>query len=1089
MIFFNDLENDNGKYFNVKNFLFIKKAYLVYRPKLYFKLNQNKLNPSGYLHKLLFNFFIIFTVILLNFYNVCASAVVNYNENLFAASIFQSSVTGTVLDDKGETLPGVSVKIKGSNVVVITNSQGKYSVSAKGTDILQFSFVGYETVELAIKNKTVVNVSLKESLMNLDQVVVVGYGTVSKRDVTGAISSITSKQIQERAPVNIFDALQGLAPGVEISQEDGRAGAQGSITIRGIGTLGAGAAPLYIVDGAQGVNIDGINPMDIERVEILKDAASAAIYGTRGANGVVLITTKRGAEGKPKIEATGLSTYGRIAHRIPVANADERRLFESKISGSGALSTDSLTPGRNADNNPYDFVTRIAKRQDANVSLSGASKTLKYFTGIGYSDDESVIVNQWAKQARFRMNLDFMPSEKFTMSNSLQFSVRNENMVSTRYVLYHALARIPYYVYYYPDGSLAPTISGRRNPLANALLGVNLNKTYDANLYNMVEYKFTPVFKFTADAALRYSANNQFQFTPRLLNACTSCTNPNNSGQEDTGLRTEWITQAYFNYNKSFNKNHTLTAVVGGSFENKSRFSSRMTGSDYLTEEVLTMNSAQITGVPTSSKTENVAASLFSRVGYNYKGRYQLNGIMRADGSSRFGADNRWGYFPSISGAWTFSSESFMRGISKVVTNGKLRAGYGIVGNDQSLGDYDAVQQYIFGSSFYNGVSGVSPNSTYGNNLLSWETNKQLSVGLDVALFNGKINFSADFYNKITQDLLYSSPLVVETGFSRVSVNLGTIRNRGFEFIVTATPYSKKNWNWTVSYNIAFNKGLVKELANHTPIQSGAGSLTEEGQPLGNFFGWRQLRVFPYDESNAFDNDMNPLTPNFNGSTFTGYTLNGQPYTGTVRKKQTNGLISAGGDVDWEDLDKNGIIDDADRSILGNGQADYVFGLTNNVSYKGFSLGFTIYGSMGGQIYNSALAAQTRYSDTGDSPPPSWIYGAWFNPGDITDMPKAKTGSTIGNGRAISSRYIEDGSFIRLRNIRVGYQLPKKVSSYVGAQRVSFYVQGNNLMTYSNYQHFDPEISKSNPLQLGVDSENARIPRKNEILFGLNVTF
>lgn len=1008
------------------------------------------------------------------------------------AEVQAREIRGKVVDHTGANLPGVIIKVKGSTVSVATDIDGMYSIAARSGDVLVFSYIGFESAEAAVGDRTTINITLQESLMDLDEVVVVGYGSVAKRDVTGAIASITSKQIEERAPTNIFDAIQGQSPGVLVGQEDGRAGAQSSVIIRGIGTLGSGAAPLYIVDGAQGVNIDGINPLDVERIEILKDAASSAIYGARGANGVILITTKRGTEGRPKIEGTLLSTFGRIAHKIPLANANERRFFETKISGSsGTLNTDSLTPGRNADNDAFAFITRIAKRNDANVSLSGATKTLRYFTGIGYTDDESVIINQWAKQARFRLNQDFIPNEKFMMSNNLQFSLRNENMVPVRNVLHHGLARIPYYVYYYPDGTLAPTISGRRNPLANALLSKDLNKTYDANIYNMVQYKFTPELRFTADASLRYASNNRFRFTPRLLNASTSNANPINSGQEDTGLRTDWITQGYFNYNKTFEGDHSLTGLLGGSFENKKRRTTRMTGSDFLSEEVLTMNSAQITGVPTSAENESAAGSFFSRLGYNYKGRYQLNGIMRADASSRFGVDNRWGYFPSISAAWTFSDESFMQWSNNYITNAKLRGGYGVVGNDQSLGDYDAIQQYVFGSQFYNGVSGVVPNSTYGNNLLSWETNKQISVGLDLVLLNGRINFTADYYDKVTTDLLYTSPLVVETGFSRVAVNLGKIQNKGFEFIIDATPFKRQNFNWNVSYNISFNRGMVKELANHTPIQTGAGSLTEEGQPLGNFYGWRQLRVFPYDESNAFDENMNPLTPVFNGTTFTGYTLNGKPYTGVIRQKETNGLIAVGGDVDWEDLDKNGIIDDADRSILGNGQPDFTFGLTNNFQYKGLTLGFNFYGSIGGQIYNAALYDQTRYTDTGDTPPPAWIYGSWFNQGDITDMPKAKTGSTIGNTRAISSRYIEDGSFIRLRNIRLGYQLPTRLSSYIGAHRLSLYVQGNNLMTYSNYSHFDPEISMNDPLTLGVDGQggNPRIPRKNEVLFGLNVTF
>lgn len=999
------------------------------------------------------------------------------------------TVTGTVVDQQTqETLIGVTVKVKNKAAGVSTDATGKFSIQATNTDVLVITYLGYEQSEITVGSQTNIAIRLNKSLATLDEVVVVGYGSVAKRDVTGAIASVTAEQIAERSPVNIFDAIQGQAGGVQVDQVDGRPGAESSIIIRGVGTLGAGAGPLYIVDGAQGVNIDGINPNDVERIEILKDAASSAIYGSRGANGVIIITTKRGVEGKPQIAATMLTSFSQIAHKIAQANADERRLYETKISNStGALTTDSLNPGFNADNDAFGLITRTAIRNEANLTMSGASKSMKYYAGGGYITDEGVILNSWMKQARFRMNLDYNASEKLVFSSNLQFSLRNENVLNEGRTLLEALERIPTYAVYMPDGSLAPTISGRRNPLAQALLQKDNRKTYDANLYNKVMYKFTPAFSFTADATLRYNHNRRIQFTPRLLNQSSGSTAiAQNAGIDESGLMNNWQAQTYFNYNKTFGSKHSVAAVLGASAE---RFFNRfetISATDFLTEEVISFNSAQQLGVYRPSETASSAVSGFTRFGYTYNKKYTINGILRADGSSRFGIDNRWGFFPSVSAAWNFSEEKFLSFTDKYLTDAKLRGGYGIVGNDR-IGQYDAIQRYVFGTQFYNGVSGVVMNNRYGNNKLGWETNKQLGIGLDLVFFDGRFNFTADYYDKVTSDLLYTAPMVVETGFTDVNVNTGSIQNKGFEFQASGYPIRKNNFSWNVAANITFNRGTVRSLLNGIPIFTDNRTLIEEGKPLGNFFGWKQLGVYAYNESNAYDANWNQLTPVFNGSTFSGYTLNGAPYNGAIKKMQTNGVTAIGGDAIWLDLDKNGIIDDLDRHVLGNAQPKWFGGITNAFDYKNFGLSFNIYASMGGEIYNAALATRSNYSSTGATPPPQIIRDAWHRPGDITMVPDPKTGSSIGNTREVSSRYIENGSFIRLRNVKISYSLPRKWISPIGIQRVAMFVQGDNLATLTNYSYFDPEMAFNDPLRMGIESN--RVPRKNALLFGLNVNF
>ena len=1009
---------------------------------------------------------------------------------LFVLPVLAQSfrVGGTVKDPQGKPLSGVSVMVKGAVTGTTTDADGRFTIEVPNQrTMLVFSMVDHGNKEETVGSRTEINVVLTEAAANLEGVVVIGYGTQKRRDVTAAISSIPAKQIAERQPQNVFEAIQGQVPGVVIAQESGRPGASSSIRIRGIGTLEGGAEPLYVVDGAQGVNIDGINPADIESIEILRDAASAAIYGSAGGNGVIIITTKKGKEGRPNIDLRYFTSFGNLSHKVPQANAADRRLLDLKRSSTGVNNrpTDSLNPGYNADNDYQDMLTQTAIRNQVDLSVSGGTKVLNYYGSVGLIKDKGLIINSWADIARARFNIDYKPTEKFAFGTRIQALYQRENRINEGNTLQQAIQRPPNFRMYFQDGSLAGLIGGRRNPVAEALLDKNNYDIYDGSIYNYISYNFLKELKFTVDANVRFTNTHQLVFFPKLV----SSANPlNNSLEDNTVFETYWQAQGYFNYNRTFDGKHSVTGVLGAGTEKGFARESNQSGSNLVTETVLTMNSAQIKNPSSTAEEKYFKASVFARLGYSFKGKYLFNSNFRADASSRFGKDNKWGYFPSASIGWRFSEERFMDWARRYLDDGKFRISYGAIGNDR-IGPYDAIQRYTFGGNYYNGVSGVAPNSTFGNSSLAWESVKQFNVGMDLLLLKGRLSFIADYYNKTTENLLYSAPLPSNTGYSTVKVNVGSIQNKGFEFVLSGYPIRARNLQWNVSYNMSFNNNTVKDLYEGTELLPGNPNLWKvtEGGKLGNFYGYTALGVYAYDQSNAWTPDYTrQLTPVFTGGSFSGYTLDGKPYTGIVKQLTTNGLISKGGDMIWANNYLDSVIDDNDRTILGNAQPKWIAGLTNAVTYKQLTLSFSFYVSWGGKIYNSARANLNRNVTSNVTPEPAYIHGAWWKPGDVTIYPVSSNNS-LGNARDLSSLYLEDASFIRLRNARIAYDLPKKIISKIKLQGVSVFVFGNNLLTWTNYTWYDPEISLGSALTPGND--NGRFPRKREFGGGINVNF
>jgi len=1016
----------------------------------------------------------------------------------------QVQIKGIVSSTDAETLPGVTIKVDGTTSGTITDLNGNYIIKVPSRESsLVFSYVGFQQVKVKVGDKTTINIILKADLQSLEEVIVVGYGTQKKRDVTGAITSVDEKMIEKRQAVNVYDVLQGEAPGVLVVSNSGAPGDENTIRIRGTSTFEGGVNPLYVVDGVPLSDISSINPNDIKSMEILKDAASAAIYGSRSANGVIIITTKTGEAGKPKIDIRYLQSWNVLSRKVPQSNAYERKLFENRTKlDLYTNSNDSLGISTNANNDYQALITQIAKRQQLDLSISGGSDKLKYFSSLGILNETGIVLNSFNKRMSGRINMDYEATDHLKFTSRVTFSYQNTNKINEGKVIQQAMQRPPHFILYYPDGTYAFDIAGRKNPIAEAYYRKNDYKIFNVGIYEMVEYKFNKYLKLQADV------NGNFLLSRRnyLNSALLTTTNPQIAdGGDETDFSRNIAGEAYLSFNKDFN-DHNISAVAGSTAEDWYDESMNFKGSTYVTEDVSTINSIQALDLlgTTTSGTSHSMVGFFGRLSYSYKGKYLFNSNIRRDGSSRF-ANNRWGTFPSASIGWRFSDEKFMEWSKPYLKDAKFRASWGITGN-QNIGNYESMNLYTFGSYYYQGISGVNTSNSFGNPDLKWEQTSQTNLGVDLSFFNGRMNVNADYYIKTTDGLLYNSLMPSELGYSTIKVNLGSIENRGYEINFSGYPIQKKDFSWQTSVNFSVNNNKILELAGSDYVQSSAW-LVAKDQPIGQFYGYKALGVYQYNESNAYTQDFNTrLIPSFqrdntgnviikeNGSPIlVGYTypdgrdFGWDPATNPVYQLKVGSAPFKGGDMIWDNIDHNGQIDDKDRQVLGKGLPTWFGGWNNTLNYKRFSFSFSFYANWGNQIYNNAKYNLTTYATSNVTPQPYEIYNAWRFPGQITDVPTAQKGTVQNTSRELSSAFLEDGSFIRLRNMRFSYQLDNSIAQKIYVKGLTAYIYANNLFTWTNYTGFDPEIGGGSVLTPGKDS--GAYPRKKEMGFGINLNF
>lgn len=1024
-------------------------------------------------------------------------------------ALYAQQITGKVVSNDGEPLMGVSIHVDKTTTGTTTDLDGKFSIKVPGSEsVLVFSYIGYQSQKIKAGKQSSITVTLLPDAKSLDEVVVIGYGTAKKRDLTGSVTNVGETAILEKQPVSLTDALQGQAAGVLVTT-DGDPTSDGSIQIRGASTINAsGNGPLYVIDGVISDNAKFINPKDIESIDILKDASSSAIYGARGANGVILITTKSGKSGKPSIHVSYTNLFGKLAHKLRTTSADELRYYRKmRGDGNSGVNVDSVNYYLNQDNDYQDILLRVSNKKMLSLSISGGtSKTpsadkpgnpgdgFNYYMGIDYTDNQAIVVNSWLKRVQSRINVGYRQN-KLEVTNNLSWAYETGNSINVGNTLKQVWEKNPWTSAYKPDGTLASTIESKRNPLAQALLATNMEENFTALNNTQMAYQFTKDLRFTTSFNAKLESDRNWTMSPSAISTSSPQTNSASNEFERTFY---WLYQAYFNYGKTIG-NHSFTGLAGFSADQHRDDDYVISSLKVIDEQLFTSNMGQ-TDITSSNKTGTTAsahttASFFGRLGYSFKSRYILQGTYRRDGSSRFGENSKWGNFLSGSAAWRFSDESFMNWSKKFLTDGKLRYSIGQAGND-AIGDYSSYTVFNAGTEVYMGVNGVAESNTMGNSKIQWESTTSSDYGLDLTFFNGRMNFTADYYRKITDNLLYNSSLPNECGKTQVTINLGSIQNTGWEFTLGATPVSTRNFNWNITGNISFQSSKIKELANHTPFLSGDKWWIREGGKIGDFYVWKNLGIYQWDQSNAYVGDqtskyygqqltveINPNTKSPDGQ----YLLNGEVYSGPIQKKTRNGIVLQGGDTQWLDVNNDGVIDDQDRLICGNALPKYYFGISNTFTYKNFSLSIFINAQMGNDIYNRVANNQNANSSTYSPPIYDAILTSWKQQGDVSKYPlftRKDTRGSISSGT--NSLYIENGSFIRLSSARLNYNFDKTLVNKIRLNGVSIFVYGNNLATWTNYSWYDPEFSL-NGLQPGED--NGKYPKTRELGFGVDVNF
>lgn len=996
-------------------------------------------------------------------------------------AVVERTVSGVVTGDDGEELPGVSVVVKGTSRGTITGTDGRYQLSVPdGAVTLVFSSVGFLTQEKDLGNLSTLNVSLASDDKALNEVVVVGYGTQKRADLTSAVSSVRGEDLQNIPLASVDNLLQGRAAGVQVAQSSGQPGGALTVRIRGNTSVQGGNDPLYVVDGIliQSNSVDrladggsgssplaDINPNDVESIEILKDAAATSIYGARAANGVVLITTKRGKAGAPSIKFSAYTGTQQITRTISQINADQYREYvrESWANSGRDIRTGDPIAALDTVNFNHDFYWQDALFQKAPIknyemSVSGGQDKINYYVSGGYFDQDGIMLNSKYQRITARSNVEYRPTKRFTIGNTFTFSHSNSNRVSesnidSRGVIFRTLTRPPTESPYDENGDLLPN-----NPITT--LVASYQKTGSnrliSNLYG--EYELLKGLRFRSSIALDYLAFKEDRFYPQIIFSFGSA---KRTGAAQLTQQFNWINENTLTYTRQFAQKHNVTGLLGYSQQQNNTETIGGEGSLYSTDLIPTLNAAPQRESLYTTKTVYGIESYFARVNYDYEGRYLLSATARYDGSSRFGANNRFGFFPSASVGWRISEENFLKG-NRTINDLKLRGSLGKTGNQQ-IGNFAARGSLAIGAN-YNGQGGVVPASNgLPNPNLSWESTTQWDIGLDLSLLNNRLTFTTDYYHKRTDDLLFNQVIPTQTGYNTIAVNLGAIENKGFEFDLSTRNLTGA-FKWSTAFNMGFNRNKVLSLPNDADIVTGRAVL-RVGQPLGSFYGFKQLRVFPTDEDN----------------------------TKQLRFNSPNGFVYKGGDVEFLDANADNVINNSDRMILGNPNPDFTGGFTNNFSYAGFDLSVFFNFSYGNDVFNELRRDRDSHRLGTGAGASTDVLNRWRNPGDITSFPKIYVGDSRQNGRRNSSYWLEDGSFIRLKTASLGYTLPTALISKILVKSARVYVTGQNLLTFSRYSGLDPEVvntssnANGGAIEYGVDL--GYYPLARSVIVGINVGF
>lgn len=1010
-------------------------------------------------------------------------------------------IIGKVADESGTPLAGVSVRIKDTKSATNTDVNGNFTINASNGQTIVFSFLGMEEQEFAIGNKTSFNITLKSKSTTLSDIVIIGYGAVKKADLTGSVARIEREDLIKDGPTNILQALQGKIAGVNVTQNDGSPGAGLSIKIRGSNSFLGGTEPLYVIDGIPFNNSSSgstpmsigddekqtlnamsfINPSDIESIDILKDASATAIYGSRGANGVVLITTRKGKSGKDRVEVNITTGMAEVSKKMDVLNASEYAAYQNlayansnKYTGTnynipypGAQVPDPLNPGKTYyskgpqdyignTNNWQDQIFRRGIYQNYAVNISGGSDVGNHSITFNYLDQQGTISNSGYNKLGLGINLGRNISKTFKVGTSTSFSSTTTNGVKTGTDKSDAAsAGVIRSAITFPSTLSDPAVYDGVGDafITNPYIYVNdvLNKVKGLNIFSSsyLEATFLKDFKFRQNIGFSYASSTRDQYYPRSVYEGFAV---KGWGLKADNLWNSGTAESILTYNKIIGK-HSLNIMGAGTFErtngNSKRSEAKTFPNDALQNENLAAGEVILPII--SSRYQSTLISFLGRANYSFDDRYLLTVSYRQDGSSKFGKNNKWAGFSSAALAWKLSNENFIKDIEEI-SDLKIRASYGQTGN-QGIGSYASlaklsVYNYPFGGAVQTGLA----NDLYSgpaNEKLKWETTTAYNLGLDLGMFNNRLNLHVEMYKKITDDLLQNLIIPSSTGFQTKLVNSGSVQNKGLEVTLNGTVVKSKDFEWNSNFNISFNRNKILSLSPDVTEQYGRNISTGDapfiqtvGKPIGALYG--------YVEDGYYDNEAEVRND-------PAYTSQGDAI-----------ILRTIGEIKYKNFDGDPTnISQTDRTFIGDVNPDYTFGFINNFKYKRFDLSIFINGVQGNDIINM----NTRFNGnlgTNKNITQEMADGAWAQGKDNTNATGPKIMRQFFRNQLFSRRFVEDGSFVRIKNITLGYNVPMR-SKTISALKVSVGV--SNLFTFTNYSGYDPEINSygDNPALFGVD--------------------
>ncbi|MDH5826632.1 SusC/RagA family TonB-linked outer membrane protein [Sphingobacterium faecium] len=987
--------------------------------------------------------------------------------------IINASLVGKVIDASNkEPISGVTIQLEAVTHSVKTDGEGRFQfvTGQKLPFTLILSFVGYEKKKIVVNASPAV-IELRPTTEDLDEVVVVGYGTQKRRDLTGSVASLSESLLKQNV-ASLDQTLKGGISGVQVTQTSGQPGGGVSIRIRGGASIQGGNEPLYVIDGfpiynqteSTGVGsgtpvnpLSSINPSDVESIEVLKDAAATAIYGSRGANGVILVTTKKGKAGRVQLNYDGSIGKQQVLKKINVLNAPDFAALRNE-----ALSDANPNLGKfqylsqqqinqlGAGINWQEEAFQKGKLNNQQLSLSGGAEQVQYFIGANYFNQEGVIKNTDFNRLGFRSNINANPFKRLNVGTNISIN-RTTSQVAPSGIVNALLIMPPTATLYDADGSYT-----LRNPFENIFANPIATLKETTNTSNALRVLGTSFAQYDIIKGLQA----KMLFGVDLNNRTDKFYLPSNiyEGSGNNGIAGlgnldtySWLNENTLNYTSSFEQ-HNLNVLVGFTQQEARNEVFNAGAENFVTDDLLynSLESGSTIVRPNSDTHSWILHSYLARINYNYNNKYYVSASIRRDGSSRFGADNKWGNFPSLAISWRASNERFFKTTFPAISDLKIRASFGTTGN-QEIGQYQSLStlynlNYLFGNKVVTGFA----SQRIPNKNLGWETTYQYDGGMDIALLNSRLQFTMDYYYKKTTDLLLNVEIPWTSGYASSLQNFGSVSNKGFEIGVKSKNLIGQ-FLWSTDLNFSFNRNKVLTIGAESESYITGNYIIKVGEPLGTFYGTVTDGILQKGEE-------------------------------ATKGAFTGNAIPKAGDRLYKDIDGDGKFTTAnDRTIIGNAQPDFIFGLTNNLSYNGFDLTLLLQGSIGNELLN--INRQNLEMFTGQQNASRDALERWTETNPSQTYPRAK----LDPAPVFSNQFVEDGSFIRLKSLQFGYTIPKQLLATTGISNLNVYLSAQNLLTWSKYQGFDPEVTSGSNVQIGTDS--GIYPASRSLTLGLSLTF